>query len=143
MLSDGIHPLVAVLVGVSGVPPVDRYIRIIDLAPGSRQSLQSKIVRGKVLIRHGLVVVISLICRDRSRLAQSYKWIGRASLDCVELYFYYKTGCQVLLVKKHGECSESAVLRIGITSGSDGGSPTAASQETLSGVAWRATSQKA
>ena len=65
MLSDGIHPLVVVLVGVgvSGVPPMGRYIRIIDLAPRSRQSLQRKIVRGKVLIRHGLVVVISLICR--------------------------------------------------------------------------------
>jgi hypothetical protein len=31
-LSDGIHPVVVVLVGVSGVPPVARYIRIIDLA---------------------------------------------------------------------------------------------------------------
>ena len=27
----------------------------------------------------------------------------RASLDCVELYFYYKTGCQVLFVKKYDE----------------------------------------
>ena len=65
MLSDGIHPVIVVLVGVdvSGVPSVGRYIRIIDLASRSRQSLQMKIVRGKVLIRHGLVVVISLICR--------------------------------------------------------------------------------
>src|ERR1700675_2447865 len=86
-----------------GSPPVGRYIRIIDLASRSRQSLQRKIVRGKVLIRHGLVVVISLICRSRSRLARSYKWIGRASLDRVELYFYYKTGCQVLFVKKYDE----------------------------------------
>ena len=31
-LSDGIHPLVAVLVGLVEVPPIARYIRIIDLA---------------------------------------------------------------------------------------------------------------
>ncbi len=64
-LSDGIHPVIVVMadVGVSGVPHGARYIRIIDLAPRSRQSLQRKMVRGKVLIRHGLVVVISLICR--------------------------------------------------------------------------------
>jgi hypothetical protein len=46
-----------------GYPPIVRYIRIIDLASRLRQSLQRKIVIGKVLIRHGLVVVISLIFR--------------------------------------------------------------------------------
>ncbi len=87
-------------VGVSGVPPIARYIRIIDLASRSRQSLETKIVRGKVLIRHGLVESHPSL-PDRSRLARSYKWIGRASLNVSSLYFYYKTGCQVLLVKRY------------------------------------------
>ena len=78
MLSDGIHPVI----GVSGVPPVGRYIRIIDLASRWQQSLQRKIVRGKVLIRHGLVVVISLICRIGHGWRGVNKWIGRASLLC-------------------------------------------------------------
>jgi len=60
-LSNGIHPVIGA--GVSGVAPVGWYIRIIDLAPRWWQSLQTKVLRGKVLIRHGLVVVISLICR--------------------------------------------------------------------------------
>src|SRR5260370_42567217 len=94
---ESIRYSVVVLVGY---PPMGRYIRIIELAPRSRQSLQRKIVRGKVLIRHGLVVVISLICRIGHGGRGVNKWIGRASLDRVELYFYYKTGCQVLFVKK-------------------------------------------
>ena len=83
-LSGGIHPVIVLLVGVdvSGVPPMGRYIRIIDLAPGWRQSLQRKIVRGKVLIRHGLVVVISLICRIGHGWRVVIKLIGRASLLC-------------------------------------------------------------
>jgi len=104
-LSDGIHPVVVVLVsvGISGVPPMGRYIRIIDLASRSRQSLQRKIVIGKVLIRHGLVVVISLICRSRSRRARSYKRIGPRISTVLSVYCYYKTGCQVLFVKKREE----------------------------------------
>ena len=38
------------------VPPVIRYIRIIDLARIWRQSLEKKIVIGKVLIVGGLVM---------------------------------------------------------------------------------------
>jgi len=40
---------------------------------------------------------------DRSRLAWSYKWMGRAYLLCFGLNFYYKVGCQVLFVEKSPE----------------------------------------
>src|ERR1700694_4362868 len=85
--------LVLVLVGY---PPGAWYIRIIDLASRSRQSLQRKIVRGKVLIRHGLVAVISLICR----IGHGWRGVisGSAARLSIVLSFtlYYKTGCQVL-----------------------------------------------
>jgi hypothetical protein len=61
----------------------------------------------------------------------------------LSFYFYYKTGCQVLFVKKYAECLEAGVSRIGITSGSDGGSPTALLKKLYPAVAAAATSQKA
>jgi hypothetical protein len=51
----------------------------------------------------------------------------------LSLYFYYKTGCQVLFVKSVPSCLESAALRIGITSASDVDCPTATSRQSLSG----------
>ena len=52
-----------------GYPPVVRYIRVIDLAPDWRQSLDRKIVIGKVLIVVQLEVLHPYL-PDRSRLAR-------------------------------------------------------------------------
>jgi hypothetical protein len=51
----------------------------------------------------------------------------------LSLYFYYKTGCQVLFVKKCDEYSGVRVSRIGIPGSRDGGGPTATSRKILSG----------
>jgi hypothetical protein len=89
-----------------------------------RQSLETKTVRGKVLILHGLVESHPSL-PDRSRLARNYKRIGRASL----LYFV-----SISIIRRVVKCSfaenvtsalESAALRIGIPSTSDVGCPTA------------------
>jgi hypothetical protein len=52
-----------------GYPPVVRYIRITDLARAVRQSLERKIVIGKVLIV-GQLEVLHPYLPDRSRLAR-------------------------------------------------------------------------
>jgi hypothetical protein len=54
---------------VRGTPPGVRYIRIMDLALRWRQSLQNKIVIGKVLIV-GWLGLLHPYLPDRSRLAR-------------------------------------------------------------------------
>ena len=67
---------------VRGTPPlVVRYVRIIDLARALRQSLERKIVIGKVLIV-GQLGLLHPYLPGRSRLARSYGWRDRAYLLC-------------------------------------------------------------
>lgn len=68
-----------------GTPPVYRYIKIIDLASLGRQSLEKKIVIGKVLIV-GWLWVLHPYLPDKSRLARSYQWVGHALIFLCFVY---------------------------------------------------------